>query len=290
MGMSVSIWVGPQYEPTLPNSPSWSPTLNPKITSTLHSITTVHVMRAKTNGRWRSQVINPSQIKKTMAGTDRRQIENKSISEFPSNVVLLKIKAISLSLHLLSRSLFHPLSRALKMAGPKQRKRVEAETSSLKRARDGSAFIRWYAFSPCFFMGKSSMILGIWSSFRFLFTLVVVIRLCSVAMKYRGNGKLEFSLSLCLFVFFFSGQLSEGFLLIDYWFWYELWEIVEWKLQEDAKWCIFVWLAAGKMRKIIRKFRVLLAFWATDRGFLLILYWVYFEMWKSCYYGVNAAK
>ncbi|KAL6332498.1 hypothetical protein AAG906_008531 [Vitis piasezkii] len=77
-----------------------------------------------------------------MAGTDRRQIENKSISEFPSNVVLLKIKAISLSLHLLSRSLFHPLSRALKMAGPKQRKRVEAETSSLKRARDGSAFIR----------------------------------------------------------------------------------------------------------------------------------------------------
>ena len=46
------------------------------------------------------------------------------------------------------------------MVGPKQRKRVEAETNSLKRARDGSAFVRWYAPSPCFFHWKVEYNLG----------------------------------------------------------------------------------------------------------------------------------
>ncbi|RVX16316.1 High mobility group B protein 7 [Vitis vinifera] len=124
--------------------------------------------------------------KKTMAGTDRRQIENKSISEFPSNVVLLKIKAISLSLHLLSRSLFHPLSRALKMAGPKQRKRVEAETSSLKRARDGSAFIRWLMISIALLFPFFFIMCG-------LFAEGIFVPFCLAAGKDEShNGKLQF--------------------------------------------------------------------------------------------------
>ena len=51
-----------------------------------------------------------------------------------------------LPFHLHSQSLLHPFSRSLKMVGPKQRKNVEAENSSLKQATYDSAFAKWYAF------------------------------------------------------------------------------------------------------------------------------------------------
>lgn len=51
-----------------------------------------------------------------------------------------------LPFHLHSQSLLHPFPRSLKMVGPKQRKNVEAENSSLKQATYDSAFAKWYAF------------------------------------------------------------------------------------------------------------------------------------------------